>query len=89
MNRWSAIGLGSFSRLGTDGEWIELEGSDRLQAAAKRDRLLLSDLHADPGALASYREHLRRLKVVGVTAHNGTEAAGLTPYSGLFLSLGM
>jgi len=48
---------GQFFRFGTDGELIELEGSDRVQAAAKRDRFL----HCDPTALASYREHLRAL----------------------------
>jgi hypothetical protein len=48
---------GRFLRPGTDGEWIELEGSDRVQAAAKRD----SFRNCDPAALASYREHLRTL----------------------------
>src|SRR5215472_12160670 len=46
-----------FLRLGTDGEWIELDGSDRVQAVARRDHLL----HSDPAALASYREYLRKL----------------------------
>jgi len=46
-----------FLRLGTDGEWIELDGSDRVQAVARRDQLR----HSDPAALASYREHLRKL----------------------------
>src|SRR5215470_5039471 len=48
---------GQFFRFGTDGDLIELEGSDRVQAAAKRDRFL----HCHPTALASYREHLRAL----------------------------
>jgi len=48
---------GRFFRLGMEGELIELEGSDRVQAAAKRD----SFLHSDRAALASYREHLRAL----------------------------
>ena len=48
---------GQFFRFGTDGELIVLEGSDRIQAAAKRDRFL----QCDPTALASYREHLRAL----------------------------
>src|SRR5215470_5699210 len=48
---------GQFFRLGMEGELIELEGSDRVQAAAKRD----SFLHSDQTALASYREHLRTL----------------------------
>ncbi|HKD30918.1 MAG TPA: hypothetical protein VKC66_34045 [Xanthobacteraceae bacterium] len=48
---------GRFFRLGMEGELIELEGSDRVQAAAKRD----SFLHSDRAVLASYREHLRAL----------------------------
>jgi hypothetical protein len=48
---------GRFFRFGTDGELIELGGSDLVQAVAKRDRFL----NSDPAALASYREHLRTL----------------------------
>ena len=48
---------GRYLRLGSDGEWFELDGSDLDQAIAKRD----SFLHCDPTALASYREHLRAL----------------------------
>ena len=48
---------GHYFRLGMDGELIELNGSDLVQAVARRDRLF----HSDQAALASYREHLRTL----------------------------
>ena len=48
---------GRYLRLGSDGEWFELDGSDLDQAIARQD----SFRHCDPTALASYREHLRAL----------------------------